>query len=191
MPKKQAQILIEVIIGILIIGVAFAGSFLLISTAFKGQKGSFKRDLARSLLQENQEILRVLAIGDWFSLYDKRETGKYHLEKNNGKWEILPGEGLVKVGEENFVRYFEIFEVKDGELKSPLKVKIKTTVKWENSELSSEMILLRYQKEESWSQEDWSGGPVGGKVISWEETTSTFATSTNIHYSSSGIITLR
>jgi len=186
MPKKQAQILIEVIIGILIIGVAFGGSFLLISTALKGQKGSFKRDIARSLLQESQEVLRVLAIEDWFNVYDKRETGKYHLEKNNGKWEIVPGEGLVKVGEESYVRYFEI-----EDLSNPLKVKIKTTVKWEHGELSSETMLLRYQKEESWAQDDWSGGPVGVKVVSWEESTSTFATSTNIYYSSSGIITLR
>jgi len=51
-------------------------------------------------------------------------------------------------------------------------------------------VISRYREEESWAQEDWSGGPVGEKVISFEETTSTFSTSTNINYSSSGVITL-
>jgi len=185
MLKKRAQILIEVIIGALIIGVAFGGGFLLISTALKSQKESFKRDTARSLIQETQEILKVLAINDWFNIYDKKESGKYHLEKSESGWEIVAGEGTVNVGEESFTRYFEIEDIND-----PLKVKIKTTVKWSGGKVESETIISRYREEENWVQEDWSGGPVGEKVISFEESTTTFSTSTNINYSSSGVITL-
>ena len=185
MSERRAQILVEVLIGILIVGVVFGSSFLLLSTALKSQKQSFKRDTARSLVQEVQEILKVLAINDWFDIYDKRETGKYHLEKSDGSFSIVPGEGTVNVGEEIFTRYFEVEDIND-----PLKVKIKTTVKWDGGKVESETVISRYREEENWSQEDWSGGPVGEKVISFQESTTTFSTSTNIDYSSSGVITL-
>ena len=185
MPRKRAQILIEVIIGILIIGVAFGGGFFLISTALKSQKQSFKRDTARSLIQETQEILKVLAIEDWFNIYDKKESGKYHLEKSDGSFSIVAGEGTVNVGEESFTRYFEIEDIND-----PLKVKVKITVKWDGGKVETETVISRFREEENWSQDDWSGGPVGEKVISFQESTTTFSTSTNIDYSSSGVITL-
>jgi len=185
MSKKRAQILIEVIIGILIIGVAFGGGFLLISTALKSQKQSFKKDIARSLIQETQEILKVLAIEDWFNIYDKKESGKYHLEKSDGSFSIVAGEGTVNVGEESFTRYFEIEDLND-----PLKVKVKITAKWEGGKVETETVISRYREEESWTQEDWSGGPVGEKVISFQESTTTFSTSSNIDYSSSGVIML-
>ena len=180
----RAQILIEVVIGILILGVIFGGALALVSTSLKSQKASTKRDLANSLLQETHEVLRILALKNWFDLYDKKNSGFYHLEKSGGQWTIQSGEGTVNVDGANFTRYFEIKDVAD-----PLKLKVKVYVKWEKTTITSEEVISRYQTE-TWTQDDWSGGSVGDQVISWTQTTSTFATSSEIHFASSGLIML-
>ena len=183
----RAQILIEVVIGILILGVIFGGALALVSTSLKSQKASTKRDLANSLLQETHEVLRILALKNWFDLYDKKDSGVYHLEKSGGQWTIQPGEGTVNVDGASFTRYFEIKDVKSGF--DPLKIEVHVYVKWGRTTITSEEVISRYQTE-TWAQDDWSGGSVGDQVISWTQTTSTFATSSEIHFASSGLIML-
>jgi len=180
----QSQILIEVVIGVLILGVIFGGAAVLISSTLKTQKASIKRDTAKSLLQESYEVLRILALKNWFDLYDKKDSGFYHLEKSGGQWTIQAGEGTVNVGGTNFTRYFEIKDTAD-----PLKLKVKVYVKWGKTTISSEEVISRYEGE-TWAQDDWSGGSVGDQVISWSQTTSTFTTSSDIHFASSGLIML-
>ena len=186
--KYQGQILIEVVIGILILGVIFGGSLALISTSLKSQKTSTKRDIANSLLQEAHEVLRVLALKNWFDLYDKKESGFYHLEKSGGQWEIEDEKGTIDIGGASFTRYFEVKDVTNP-LKSPLKLRVKVYVKWGKTTITSEEVISRYQTE-TWAQDDWSGGSVGDQIISWTQTTSTFTTSSEIHFASSGLIML-
>ena len=184
--KYRGQILIEVVIGILILGVIFGGSLALISTSLKSQKVSAKRGIANSLLQETHEVLRILALKNWFDLYDKKESGFYHLEKSGGQWKIKDGKGIVNIGGANFTRYFEI---KNTTTTDPLKIEVHVYVKWGKTTISSKEVISRYEGK-TWAQDDWSGGSVGDQVISWTQTTSTFTTSSDINFASSGLIML-
>jgi len=157
---------------------------------------------ASLLLAETQEQIKVISDQDWHSLYNLTKgpcadsSCHYHIVKDGNQWQVQSGEETVNLGGQTYTRYFVVYNVQrdgsgniveSGGSDDPLTQKVVVFVKKGNFLKTSSKYISRCHYD-VFPQGDWSGGPIGDAVVSGS--TNNFATSSNINYSSSGVIML-
>jgi len=201
-PFKKSQALLELLLAIFIFAIVAASLTKAISSILFANQNLRENSDASLLLAETQEQLKVISDQDWHSLYNLTKgpcsdsSCHYHIVKNGNQWQVQSGEETVSLGGQTYTRYFVVYNVQrdasgniveSGGNDDPLTQKVVVFVKKGNFLKTSTKYISRCHYD-VFPQRDWSGGPVGDAVISGS--TNNFATSSDINYSSSGVIML-
>jgi len=199
---RKSQALLELLLAILVFAIVAASLTKAISSILFANQNLKEVSDASLLLAETQEQIKVISDQDWHSLYNLTKgpctdsSCHYHIVKNGNQWQVQPGEETVNLGGQTYTRYFVVYNVQrdssgniveSGGSDDPLTQKVVVFVKKGNFLKTSSKYISRCYYD-VFSQRDWSGGPVGDVVVSGS--TNNFATSSNINYSSSGVIML-
>ncbi len=170
--KHKAQILVETIIGVGVIGIVLSGIIPLFMIGIKGGSQSWKAETARFLLQETLDSAKALKQENWNNIYGTTKGSHYHVVNSSDTWQRADGDESLTLDNLTYTRYFVVENVSRtgvngaGELETsyepsrddPSTQKITARVSWENSAMEMGDYLGRYQNS-LWEQTDWSGGP--------------------------------
>jgi len=199
---KKSQALLELLLAIFIFAIVAASLTKAIGGILFANQNLREVSDASLLLAETQEQLKVISDQDWHSLYNLTKgpctdsSCHYHIVKNGNQWQVQPGEETVNLGGQTYTRYFVVYNVQrdgsgniveSGGNDDPLTQKVVVFVKKGNFLKTNTKYISRCHYD-VFPQRDWSGGPAGDVVVSGS--TNNFATSSNINYSSSGVIML-
>jgi len=199
---KKSQALLELLLAIFIFAIVAASLTKAIGGILFANQNLREVSDASLLLAETQEQLKVISDQDWHSLYNLTKgpcadsSCHYHIVKNGNQWQVQSGEETVNLGGQTYTRYFVVYNVQrdgsgniveSGGNDDPLTQKVVVFVKKGNFLKTNTKYISRCHYY-VFPQRDWSGGPVGYAVVSGS--TNKFATSSNINYSSSGVIML-
>lgn len=199
---KKSQALLELLLAIFIFAIVAASLTKAIGGILFANQNLREVSDASLLLAETQEQLKVISDQDWHSLYNLTKgpcadsSCHYHIVKNGNQWQVQSGEETVNLGGLTYTRYFVVYNVQrdasgniveSGGNDDPLTQKVVVFVKRGNFLKTNTKYISRCHYD-VFPQRDWSGGPVGDAVVSGS--TNNFATSSNINYSSSGVIML-
>ena len=199
---KKSQALLELLLAIFIFAIVAASLTKAIGSILFANQNLKEVSDASLLLAETQEQIKVISDQDWHSLYNLTKgpcadsSCHYHIVKNGNQWQVQPGEETVNLGGQTYTRYFIVYNVQrdgsgnivdSGGNDDPLTQKVVVFVKKGNFLKTNTKYISRCHYD-VFPQRDWSGGPVGDAVVSGS--TNNFATSSNINYSSSGVIML-
>ena len=174
---RKAQMLVETIIGVGVIGIVLSAIIPLFIVGVKASGESWKTDSARFLGQEVLDQAKALKEENWNNIYTAEKGSKYYVENNAGAWQRADGEEVVTLNNLNFTRYFMVENVSRviqgsgtpgwqfGEIDAPYNPanddpstqKITVKVSWENTSITLVDYLTR-NKNSLWEQTDWSGG---------------------------------
>ena len=199
---KKSQALLELLLAIFIFAIVAASLTKAIGGILFANQNLREVSDASLLLAETQEQLKVISDQDWHSLYNLTKgpcadsSCHYHIVKNGNQWQVQSGEETVNLGGLTYTRYFVVYNVQrdgsgniveSGGNDDPLTQKVVVFVKRGNFLKTNTKYISRCHYD-VFPQRDWSGGPVGDAVVSGS--TNNFATSSDINYSSSGVIML-
>ena len=199
---KKSQALLELLLAIFIFAIVAASLTKAIGGILFANQNLREVSDASLLLAETQEQLKVISDQDWHSLYNLTKgpctdsSCHYHIVKNGNQWQVQSGEETVNLGGQTYTRYFVVYNVQrdgsgniveSGGNDDPLTQKVVVFVKKGNFLKTNTKYISRCHYD-VFPQRDWSGGPAGDVVVSGS--TNNFATSSNINYSSSGVIML-
>ena len=199
---KKSQALLELLLAIFIFAIVAASLTKAIGGILFANQNLREVSDASLLLAETQEQIKVISDQDWHSLYNLTKgpcadsSCHYHIVKNGNQWQVQSGEETVNLGGQTYTRYFVVYNVQrdgsgniveSGGNDDPLTQKVVVFVKKGNFLKTNTKYISRCHYD-VFPQRDWSGGPVGDAVVSGS--TNKFATSSNINYSSSGVIML-
>jgi len=199
---RKSQALLELLLAIFIFAIVAAGLTKAIGSILFANQNLREISDASLLLAETQEQIKVISDQDWHSIYNLTKgpcadsSCHYHIVKNGNQWQVQPGEETVNLGGQTYTRYFVVYNVQrdgsgniveSGGNDDPLTQKVVVFVKKGNFLKTNTKYISRCHYD-VFPQRDWSGGPVGDAVVSGS--TNNFATSSNINYSSSGVIML-
>ncbi len=199
---KKSQALLELLLAIFIFAIVAASLTKAIGSILFANQNLRENSDASLLLAETQEQLKVISDQDWHSLYNLTKgpcadsSCHYHIVKNGNQWQVQSGEETVSLGGQTYTRYFVVYNVQrdgsgniveSGGNDDPLTQKVVVFVKKGNFLKTNTKYISRCHYD-VFPQRDWSGGPVGDAVVSGS--TNNFATSSDINYSSSGVIML-
>ena len=201
-PFKKSQALLELLLAIFIFAIVAASLTKAIGSILFANQNLREVSDASLLLAETQEQIKVISDQDWHSLYNLTKgpcadsSCHYHIVKNGNQWQVQSGEETVNLGGQTYTRYFVVYNVQrdgsgniveSGGNDDPLTQKVVVFVKKGNFLKTNTKYISRCHYD-VFPQRDWSGGPVGDAVVSGS--TNNFATSSDINYSSSGVIML-
>ncbi len=201
-PFKKSQALLELLLAIFIFAIVAASLTKAIGSILFANQNLREVSDASLLLAETQEQIKVISDQDWHSLYNLTKgpcadsSCHYHIVKNGNQWQVQSGEETVNLGGQTYTRYFVVYNVQrdgsgniveSGGNDDPLTQKVVVFVKKGNFLKTNTKYISRCHYD-VFPQRDWSGGSAGDVVVSGS--TNKFATSSNINYSSSGVIML-
>jgi type II secretory pathway pseudopilin PulG len=196
--NTQGQILIEVIIAAAIIALIATAIVNLLQTSSRGISETRAKTSARFLSQEEIEAMRAISRENWLNIANLA-TGTinhYYATSSAGKWVATSGEEIINLNDITYTRYVWFDDVyrsnTDGSIVTsggyfdPSTKKMTVKITWTtpqgiSSDFTQSIYLSRFLNE-IYGQTDWSGGAVGDVVAT--TATTTFATSSNIDYSS-------
>jgi len=202
---KKSQALLELLLAIFIFAIVAASLTKAIGSILFANQNLRENSDASLLLAETQEQIKVISDQDWHILFQEDNLTKgpcsdsschYHIVKNGNQWQVQSGKETVNLGGLTYTRYFVVYNVQrdasgniveSGGNDDPLTQKVVVFVKRENFLKTNTKYISRCHYD-VFPQRDWSGGPVGDAVVSGS--TNNFATSSDINYSSSGVIML-
>jgi len=199
---KKSQALLELLLAIFIFAIVAASLTKAIGSILFANQNLREVSDASLLLAETQEQIKVISDQDWHSLYNLTKgpcadsSCHYHIVKNGNQWQVQSGEETVNLGGQTYTRYFVVYNVQrdgsgniveSGGNDDPLTQKVVVFVKKGNFLKTNTKYISRCHYD-VFPQRDWSGGSAGDVVVSGS--TNKFATSSNINYSSSGVIML-
>jgi len=199
---KKSQALLELLLAIFIFAIVAASLTKAIGSILFANQNLREVSDASLLLAETQEQIKVISDQDWHSLYNLTKgpcadsSCHYHIVKNGNQWQVQSGEETVNLGGQTYTRYFVVYNVQrdgsgniveSGGNDDPLTQKVVVFVKKGNFLKTNTKYISRCHYD-VFPQRDWSGGSAGDVVVSGP--TNKFATSSNINYSSSGVIML-
>lgn len=119
--KISGQILVEAIISVGLIGILVAAVVPLTLTSVNANSGKSKNAQAAMLAKEEIDAAKAIKEEDWNNIYfplntsNKGATYPYHLEVNEGKWQLVAGEETVTQNNINFKRFLIIENVERTE----------------------------------------------------------------------------
>jgi type II secretory pathway pseudopilin PulG len=199
--NHQGQALIEVLIGLFIVGILVGAATTAVIVALRSNVESKNFQAASALSQKMLDDVKTVAEGDWHDIYnltDKNPSSpdnKYYLAASGTALAVFPGATTTIIGNITYTRFFSIEDVKrfNGSISSePLAIDDPSTQKivghtqWLSAGQTSEAALTGYLTR--WrnlisQQTDWSGGP--GQEGPLSEFNQKFVSSTGIDFSSS------
>lgn len=187
--KYKAQILVETIIGVGVVGLLLAAIIPLFIVGIKAGPEAWKSDTAWMLANELVEGANAVKRDNWNNIYQLTKSSPYHSVNNAGTWQLVAGAENLTINNLQFSRQIVIDNVSRtglngaGELETsynparddPSTQKITVTVTWPSSSgLTLVDYLTRFQNS-TWVQTSWTGG--AGQV-SWNDQTKYFSHTT-------------
>lgn len=196
--KKAGQALIEILIGLSIVGILVGAATAAVIVALRSNLESKNFQTASALSQKILDDVKTVAEADWHNIYNlnKGSSVHYYIAASGTALAVFPpGVTTTTVGNITYTRFFSIENVNrddsgniaaSGGAEDPSTQKIVSHTQWPSAGKTSEAALTVYLTR--WrnlisQQTDWSGGPGQEGPIS--EFNQKFASSTGIDYSSS------
>lgn len=200
---QRGQSLIELVIAIAV-GVLFiTGALGIIVVSLRVNLQNTGSQSATELTQELLEQVTVFANADWHNLdLAPAATGTpLYLVPSGGFFTLATGtEAIVLTGDTNqYSRSFALYDVyrdasnnigDENDTYDPSTLRVVSSVTWTESGDVASLVAEKYVariRNRQFLQTDWSGGPGEDTPVL---TTTLFSTSTNIHYATSGQITI-
>lgn len=207
---RYGQALIEIITGIAVISIFLVGAVLVLTSVLKVGKVNRATQTAQDLETELLDNVRAINTAHWqniYTLFPKGSSSHYNVTTTVNGLQVVSGDEPLLIDGINFTRYFytenvcrgtgsgggegagDILGVSDTSscsvgTEDPSTQRVTARVTWpasgEGQSLSE--FISRFSNITT-EQVSWLGGPVGDSVA--PKATTTFATSSNIDYSSS------
>lgn len=205
MKFRIGQILIEVIIaGLIIIFVSLA-VMQAIQTSLRSVDQTLSKTAGVFLSREVTESVRAIVKDNWhnISALATSSANTYFATTSAGAWATSTGSETVSLNNISYTRYFYVGDVKRsvttneitdgvGYLDSSTK-KITTEVSWTDTSgvpgFFSQVFYLSRFINDTFPQQDWSGGPKTLSVITTQ--TTTFETATSVDYGTANALKLQ
>ncbi|MBI2591678.1 MAG: hypothetical protein HYW34_03310 [Candidatus Brennerbacteria bacterium] len=197
MKSSKGQILVEIILVSLIVIFVSLSVTQIISSSLKGVSKSMSQSPAVFLSREVAEAVRAVSKEDWHNISNlaTSSANKYFPGITGGKWVTNGGTENVSLNSITYSRYFFIDDAyrststgdiaASGGYYDPSTAKINIIVNWTDKDGAgqnfSQVLYIGRNLNNTYAQTDWSGGSAGEAVVTGA--TTTFATSSNIDYS--------
>ena len=193
---RRGQAVIEVLIALLLtVLVSLAASEVMGSTVRGGAYASSKTGAA-FLAYEATEAVRAIST-DWVSFSELMRSAEYHPIVADSRWEAAPGSETISLNNAAYTRSFSLLDVYRDEAtgdivsvpgyRDPSTLRVTVRVNWKDTfetpqEFTQAFFLTRFRND-VFPQTDWSAGAMGETVVGATTTTSGFATSSDVDFS--------
>jgi len=212
--NQSGQSLIEIIIG-LGIGTALIGAAV-VAIIFMLRSGAVnqKFQIAAGLNREIADKIKTVVSANWNDLYNiydingnKDPNAQYHVDFSSGKFIFKNDATSTIIEGMDYASFFSVENVcRDdtindiagvmpcigGSSEDPSTQKVTVYTRWPTGQSTTELkvpdYLTRWENA-VFQQTDWSGGPANEPPVS--EPSDKFSVSTNINFSSSGVIKIQ
>lgn len=203
---RKGQSLIEILVGIAILSIFLTGATLMMINILKIGKINRSAQTAQDLASELLDNIRAINTANWQNIYSQSPKGinaTYYATTTINGLAIASGTELLTVDNIDFTRYFYIENVcrdnngvgsfvgvsndttcAGGSSEDPSTQRVTVKVTWPDSTSGKTLaeFITRFKNAVT-QQSSWQGGPVSDAVAI--VATTTFASSSNIDFSSS------
>lgn len=196
--NHRGQALIEILIGLSIVGILVGAATAAVIVALRSNLESKNFQTASALSQKILDDVKTVAEADWHNIYNLANKGpgfQYYIAVSGTALAAFSGAATTTVGNIVYNQFFSIENVNrdtsgnivtSGGAEDPSTQKIVSHIQWPSAGQTSEVALTGYLTR--WrnlisQQTDWSGGP--GQEGPLTEFNQKFASSTGIDYSTS------
>ncbi len=192
--SRSGQSLVEILVAMVIGIIMIMGAVSIIVPTIRTGSTVSKSQIAITFGKELQDNARVYGEADWHNIATlSTSSGNfYYLNTTSSPFVIASGTETRAVGTTTYSRYFSVAEVRrnyavsgqpivaSGGTFDPSTRKITTVYGWFGGPTTTIATYLTRVRSQIYLQTDWSGGPTTTIATS---TNNTFATSSNINYS--------
>lgn len=189
---RSGQTLTEILVAVAVGTIMILGAIMVIAPALKGNTLAAQTQIGIGLGKELMDNVRAFSESDWHNIYDlsKGSGNKYYLNSTSSPFTVATGTQSIVVATTTYSRYFYVDNVSRdaggaivqvGGTNDPSTQKLTVIYSWPQS---SSRVLSEYLTRfgnQSYTQSDWSAGPIYDQITS--TTVNTFASSTGIDYS--------
>ncbi|MDP1688800.1 MAG: prepilin-type N-terminal cleavage/methylation domain-containing protein [bacterium] len=206
--SREGQSLIEILVGIAIMSIFLTGAAIMMINIIKIGKTNRSAQTAQDLASELLDNVKAINSSNWQNLYSLSPKGSstpYYATTTLNGLQVTTGQELLTIDNMVFTRYFYIENVcrdssggTDGTgvvvgvsdtlvcspaFEDPSSQRVTVRVTWLDSDGKTLTEFITRFANAVTSQASWQGGPVGDSVSL--VATTTFASSSNIDFSSS------
>jgi type II secretory pathway pseudopilin PulG len=196
MLNKKGQALIEVLVGLTIVGILVGTATVAVIVSLRSNLQNKNFQAASSLSQKMLDDIKTVAEGNWQNIYSltKGSGNQYYIAASGTALAVFSGATTTIVGNFTYTQFFSVENVNrdangniaESGINDPSTQKIVSHSQWPNAGQTSEVALSVYLTR--WRnlvsrQTGWSGGSGQDGPIS--EFNQKFSTSSNINFSSS------
>ncbi len=210
--SQNGQSLIELLTGVAVVSIFLLGAVLVIVSILRIGRTNLDNQTAQDISAEILDNVRAISTSNWQNIYGlgKGSSSKYYVTSTINGLTIASGTELLTIDNIAYTRYFfvenicrsdsgsgGVGDILDASISStcvsgtedPSTQRVTAKVNWlssgDNESIGDKTLaeIMTHFNNQSSEQNLWTGGPVGESISS--NATTTFASSSNIDYSSS------